>query len=120
MQYVKTLFFQWYHQFKMKLYNPDNFFQLIERIIFIGLSIASVLIGREVLSKFQSLDSSFKTTEIPITNKPAITICLPYQFQNFTYGTDFNISKYFFLNDYVSKKNEFILKEGENLLDQNS
>ena len=94
------------------------FFQLIERIIFITLSIASFFIAREVLWKFQSSDSSFTTTEIPITNKPAITICLPYQFQNYTYGTDFNISKYFFLNDYVNKKNEFILKEGENLLDQ--
>ena len=102
----------------MKMNNQDNFFQLIERIIFITLSIASIFIGREVLWKFQSLDSSFKTTEIPITNKPTIAICLPYQFQNYTYGTDFNISMYFFLNDYTNKKNEFILKEGENLLDQ--
>ena len=107
------------HSLNMKLCNQEKFFQLIERIIFIILTIASIFFGGEVLWKFQSLDSSFTTSELPVTNIPTITICLPHQFQNYTYGTDFNISKYFFLIDYVNKENEHILKEGNNLFDQN-
>ena len=82
------------------------------------LTIFSLLIAQDVFWKFQSFDSSFTTKEQPITEEPTIIICFPYQFNNFTYGTDFNISKYFYLKDYIYKQNEFILREGENLLDQ--
>ena len=87
---------------------------MIEKIIFIILTIGSLFLAREAIWKFQTSHSSFTTSELPITERPTITICLPYQFQNYTYGMDFNITKYFLLSDYMDKKNEVILQEGDN------
>ena len=87
---------------------------MIEKIIFIILTIGSLFLAREAIWKFQTSHSSFTSSELPITERPTITICLPYQFQNYTYGKDFNIAKYFLLSDYMDKKNEVILQEGDN------
>ena len=87
---------------------------MIEKIIFIILTIGSLFLAREAIWKFQTSHSSFTTSELPITERPTITICLPYQFQNYSYGIDFNISKYFLFSDYIDKKNEVTLKEGDN------
>ena len=87
---------------------------MIEKMIFIILTIGSLFLAREAFWKYQTSHSSFTTSELPIMERPTITICLPYQFQNFTYGIDFNITKYFLLSDYMDKKNEVILQEGDN------
>ena len=77
-------------------------FSLLRAITLIALFAFAIFLTFEIFLKFQSRDSSFKKSQVPISTLPSITICFEPKNKNLLkYGKDFNISKYNFHDDYL-------------------
>ena len=96
---------------------PGKIFKILKLIFYMILFVLALFLTWEVIVNYLSRDSSFKQSQVPISEKPVITICfLPRNKGNLTYGKDFNISYYNTYGEYHSDKwiGEITLKEGEN------
>ena len=87
-------------------------FKALNCFIYISFCLTSLLLAWEVLQNYKSLDSSFKRKELPLSVAPATTICFTGN-KTFTYGTDFNISKFDTLLEFTKGENEHVLRENE-------
>ena len=82
---------------------------IFEQLIVLILGGISIAISWEVLKNYKSLDSTFKISETPIFDVPTIVICFSPSTENYVYGVDFNISKF-----WNGNKDDSILVEGHN------
>ena len=80
--------------------SKTHVFKSIDWVVFLILCVFAIFLTWEVLQKFWAKDSSMKRLNSPIEKTPAIGICFSPISVNFTYGKDFNISRYFVYNDY--------------------
>ena len=77
-------------------------FQLLKAITLIALCGLAIFLTYEIFLKFQSKDSSFKKSQVPISTLPSMSICFDPKNKNLLeYGKDFNISKYNNNADYL-------------------
>ena len=96
---------------------PGQIFKILKLIFYMILFVLALFLTWEVIVNYLSRDSSFKQSQVPISEKPVITICfLPRNKGNLTYGKDFNISFYNTFDEYLADiwKGEITLKEGKN------
>ena len=77
-------------------------FLVMEWTIFLSLTAIAIGITWEVFLKYDSLDSTFKRKEIPITQIPTFSMCLDPPHGNFSYEKDFHIERYFSYQDYLN------------------
>ena len=77
-------------------------FRIVRAITLFALCGFAVFLTFEIFLQFQSKDSSFKKSQVPISTLPSISICFDPKNKNLLeYGKDFNISKYNNNNDYL-------------------
>ena len=77
-------------------------FRIVRAITLFALCGFAVFLTYEIFLQFQSKDSSFKKSQVPISTLPSISICFDPKNKNLLeYGKDFNISKYNNNNDYL-------------------
>ena len=77
-------------------------FIILEALTLIALCGFGIFLTWEIFLKFQSKDSSFKKSQVPISTMPSISICFnPKNKQKLQYGIDSNISKYNNNADYL-------------------
>ena len=69
-------------------------FDVLKWTIYFGLAAVSVVLSWNVFMKYKSLDTTFKRSELPVSDIPTITVCFNPQNENFSLGLDFNIKKY--------------------------
>ena len=104
-------------RFKIEI-KSRHIFRLLKITIYIVLFILALFLTWEVIVNYLSRDSSFKQSQVPVTEKPVITMCFsPRNKGNLIYGKNFNISYYKTYDEYNADKwkGEITLKEGKNL-----
>ena len=77
----------------MSLLSLKKLFKFLEWTLFLGIGAISVLFifhGEEI-EQFRSKATGFKLKELPITQRPAITICPYSETEKYEYDTQFNI-----------------------------
>ena len=97
---------------------PRHIFKFLQFTIYIVLFVLALFLTWEVIVNYQSRDSSFKQSQVPVLEKPVITVCFsPRNKGNLIYENDFNISYYNTYDEYNADKTKgkITLKEGENL-----
>ena len=77
----------------MSLLSLNKLFKCLEWILFLGIGTISVLFifhGEEI-EQFRSKATGFKLRELPIIQRPAITICPYSETEKYEYNIQFNI-----------------------------
>ena len=77
----------------MSLLPLKKLFKCLEWILFLGIGVISVLFifhGEEI-EQFRSKATGFKLKELPITQRPAITICPYSETEKYEYNIQFII-----------------------------
>ena len=78
----------------MSLLSLNKLFKCLEWTLFLGIGAISVLFifhGEEI-EQFRSKATGFKLKELPITERPAITICPYSETEKYEYNIDFSIA----------------------------
>ena len=83
-------------------------------MIFITLCVVSVFLTKEVIKKYLSFDSSFKTSEDSLTELPSVVICFMPSNDSYSYDEHFAIYQGSFLDLFVSDREHYKLKLGDN------
>ena len=89
-------------------------FKGFECLAILILSFMAIVLTWEVFMKYNSSASTFKRSEKTLSNVPTIVICFSPVNYNYTYGKDFNISKFLTFYDFIEGSTDNVLKEGEN------
>ena len=98
----------------MALVNLKVIFTLTYWIIFLFLCVVSVFLTKEVIKKYLSFDSSSKTREDSLTDLPSVVICFMPSNNSFSYDNHFAIYKGSYLDLFVSDREHYKLKFGDN------
>ena len=104
-------------EFKLEI-KSGHIFKFLKFAIYIVLFILALFLTWEVIVNYLSRDSSFKQSQVPVSEKPVITVCFsPRNKGNLIYGKDFNMSYYKTYDEYNADKlkGEITLQEGQNL-----